>query len=129
MRTKYKRLTASNVPCSVDSLRYNHEHKQYYYRLQELEDKIEQGTMVDLPVKLGQEVRYIPHYHGKPYCGVEKDVVRMIGFSSRGFQFRLRDAVDRQKTYMLGKSVFLTKEEAEGQLKKEEETIGSLNEE
>lgn len=128
MKNKYKRLTTSNVPCSVDSLRFNPEHKQYYYKLQELEDKIEQGTIVELPVRLGQEVWYIPHYHGKSYCGVKKDVIRMIGFSSRGFQFRLRDAADRQKTYMLGKSVFLTKEEAEGQLKKEE-TIGSLNEE
>ena len=79
--------------------------------------------MIELPVKLGQEVWYIPHYNRKPYCGVCKDVIRMIGFSSRGFQVRLRDASDRQKTYMLGKSVFTTKEAAVEQLRKEEDAI------
>lgn len=49
----------------------------------------------------------------------------MIGFSSRGFQLRLRDAADRQKTYMLGKSVFTSKEAADEQLRKEEEAIKS----
>lgn len=117
---KYKRLTTSNVSCSIDSLRYDNKHEQYYYRLQELEDKIEAGDIIEPPVKLGQKVWYIPHYHGKPYCGVKEDIIRMIGFSSRGFQVRLRDLVDKQKTYMLGKSAFTTKEAAEEQLRKEE---------
>lgn len=47
----------------------------------------------------------------------------MIGFSSRGFQLRLREAADRQKTYMFNKSVFTTKEAAEAQLRKEEAAV------
>ena len=119
---QYKRLTNQRYDENIDltkELGYSY----IYKRLYELEDKIEARTLIEPPVKLGQEVWYIPHYHGKPYCGVKKDFIRMIGFSSRGFQLRLRDAADRQKTYMLGKSVFTTKEAADEQLKKEENTV------
>jgi hypothetical protein len=119
---KYRRLTNQKYDENID-LTQEYGYSYIYKRLYELEDKIEVGILIEPPVKLGQEVWYIPHYHGKPYCGVKKDFIRMIGFSSRGFQFRLRDAVDRQKTYMLGKSVFTTKEAADEQLKKEENTV------
>ena len=119
---KYERLTHQKYDENID-LTQEYGYSYIYKRLYELADKIEAGTLVEPPVKLGQEVWYIPHYHGKPYCGVKKDFIRMIGFSSRGFQLRLRDADDRQKTYMLGKSVFTTKEAADEQLKKEENTV------
>lgn len=119
---KYERLTHQKYDENID-LTQEYGYSYIYKRLYELEDKIESGSMIEPPVKLGQEVWYIPHYNYKPYCGVCKDNVRMIGFSSRGFQVRLRDASDRQKTYMLGKSVFTTKEAAQEQLKKEEDTI------
>lgn len=119
---KYKRLTHQKYDENID-LTKEYGYSYIYKRLYELEDKIEAGTLIEPPVKLGQEVWYIPHYNGKPYCGVKKDLIRMIGFSSRGFQLRLRDAADRQKTYMLGKSVFTTKEAADEQLKKEENTV------
>lgn len=119
---KYKRLTHQKYDKNID-LKQELGYSYIYKKLYELEDKIEAGTMIELPVKLGQEVWYIPHYNYKPYCGVCKDIIRMIGFSSRGFQVRLRDASDRQKTYMLGKSVFTTREAAEEQLRKEEDAI------
>lgn len=119
---KYKRLTHQKYDENID-LTKEYGYSYIYKRLYELEDKIEAGSMIEPPVKLGQEVWYIPHYNRKPYCGVKKDFIRMIGFSSRGFQVRLRDAADRQKTYMLGKSVFTTKEAAEEQLRKEEAVI------
>ena len=119
---KYKRLTHQKYDENID-LTKEYGYSYIYKRLYELEDKIDAGTLIEPPVKLGQEVWYIPHYHGKPYCGVNKDFIRMIGFSSRGFQLRLRDAADRHKTYMLGKSVFTTKEAAEEQLKKEENIV------
>ena len=119
---KYERLTHQKYDENID-LTKEYGYSYIYKRLYELEDKIEAGTLIEPPVKLGQEVWYIPHYHGKPYCGVNKDFIRMIGFSSRGFQLRLRDAADRQKTYMIGKSVFTTKEAAEEQLKKEENIV------
>lgn len=119
---KYKRLTHQKYDENID-LAKEYGYSYIYKRLYELEDKIENGSIIELPVKLGQEVWYIPHYHGKPYCGVKKDIISMIGFSSRGFQVRLRNAEDRQKTYMLGKSVFTTKEAAEEQLEKEKNNI------
>lgn len=119
---KYKRLTHQKYDENID-LTKEYGYSYIYKRLYELEDKIEAGILIEPPVKLGQEVWYIPHYHGKPYCEVKKDFIRMIGFSSRGFQLRLRDAADGQKTYMLGKSVFTTKEAADEQLKKEENTV------
>lgn len=119
---KYERLTHQKYDENID-LTQEYGYSYIYKRLYELENKIESGSMIEPPVKLGQEVWYIPHYNYKPYCGVCKDTVSMIGFSSRGFQVRLRDASDRQKTYMLGKSVFTTKEAAQEQLKKEEDTI------
>lgn len=123
---KYKRLTKHcevGIGLNKHSTDITESYTDVITRLCELEDKIEAGTMIEPPVKLGQEVWYIPHYNGKPYCGVCKDIIRMIGFSSRGFQVRLRDASDRQKTYMLGKSVFTTKEAAKEQLRKEEDAI------
>ena len=119
---KYERLTHQKYDENID-LTQEYGYSYIYKRLYELEDKIEAGTLIEPPVKLGQEVWYIPHYHGKPYCGVKKDFIQMIGFSSKGFQLRLRDAADRQKTYMIGKSVFTTKEAAEEQLKREENIV------
>ena len=119
---QYKRLTNQRYDENID-LTKEYGYSYIYKRLYELEDKIEAATLIEPPVKLGQEVWYIPHYHGKPYRGVKKDFIRMIGFSSRGLQLRWRDAADRQKTYMIGKSVFTTKEAAEEQLKKEENIV------
>ena len=121
---KYKRLTNQKYDENIDltkELGYSY----IYKRLYELEDKLVDGTLQEMPVKLGQEVWYIPHFNRKPYCGIRKDIIRMIGFSSRGFQVRLRDAEDRQKTYMLGKSCFTTKEAAEEQLRKEEDAVNN----
>lgn len=47
---KYDRLTDKNAKlCQVRDM----PHEQYYYRLQELENKIEQGKLVELPCKVG----------------------------------------------------------------------------
>lgn len=122
MSKKYKRLTHQKYEQHID-LTKEFGYSYIYKRLFELEDKLESGVLIEIPVKLGQEVWYIPHYNYKPYCGICKDTVSMIGFSSRGFQVRLRYADDRQKTYMLGKSAFTTKEAAEEQLRKEENAV------
>lgn len=116
---KYERLTHQKYDENID-LTQEYGYSYIYKRLYELENKLDSDVLIEPPVKLGQEVWYIPHFNRKPYCGIRKDVIRMIGFSSKGFQVRLRDAEDRQKTYMLGKSVFTTKEAAEEQLRKEE---------
>lgn len=69
------------------------------------------------PCKVGDVVYLIPTYNGKPYCGVCEDKVQMIGITSRGVHIKARNHHDHNKMYMLGKTVFLTKEEAEAKLK------------
>ena len=77
---------------------------------------LENGVIV-LPVKVGQTVYVIPKYNGKPYCGIQADKVQMIGITSRGIHIKTRNNSPFNKTYFLGKTVFLTKEEAEKALK------------
>lgn len=77
---------------------------------------LENGVIVP-PVKIGDTVYVIPKYNGKPYCGVRQDKVQMIGITSRGIHIKTRNKSNFNKTYMLGKTVFLTKAEAEKALK------------
>lgn len=86
-------------------------------RLAELEDKLENGTLIELPCKVGDTVWFIPLYGGNPYCGIRQDKIQVVGISSRGFHLKLREHHDHNKTYYLGKTVFLTKAEAEKKLK------------
>ena len=69
------------------------------------------------PCKVGDMVYLIPTYNSKPYCGVCEDKVQMIGITSRGIHIKARNHHDHNKMYMLGKTIFLTKEEAEKKLK------------
>lgn len=78
---------------------------------------LENGVIVS-PVKIGDTVWFTPMYEGKPLGMVREDKVQVIGASSRGFHLKLRNHQDHNKTYYLGKTVFLTQEEAEKALKK-----------
>lgn len=53
---KYVRMIEKGVPCSVASVAFGGRHEQYYYRLSEFEDKLENGTLVELPKKCYQVV-------------------------------------------------------------------------
>ena len=77
---------------------------------------LENGVIVP-PVKVGDTVYVIPKYNGKPYCGVQTDKVQMVGITSRGIHIKTRNKSNFNKTYMLGKTAFLTKEAAEKALK------------
>lgn len=81
--------------------------------IQQVVDEAPTVEAVVLPCELGDDVYLIPKYGGKPYCGVVKDEVQMIGITSRGFHIKSRRHQDHNKTYFLGKSAFLTREEAE----------------
>lgn len=70
------------------------------------------------PCKVGDTVYIIPKYDGNPYCGVVSDKIQMIGITNRGIHIKTRGKSNFNKTYMLGKTVFLTREEAEQALKK-----------
>ena len=73
-------------------------------RLAELEDKIEQGTLIELPCKVGAIIYYVGSYQ----IGTWKKKIRYDIFE---FPFTL----DMLDTY--GNNWFLTREEAEKRLK------------
>lgn len=63
------------------------------------------------PCYPGDEVWYIQSYCGKPLA-VRKDIVQMVGFTTRSVQIKLRGAKDFNKTFTWNKNVFATYEEA-----------------
>jgi hypothetical protein len=73
----------------------------------------DRSKFIELPCKVGDTVYLIPTYNRKPYCGVVEDKVQMIGITSRGIHIKARNKHEFNKMYMLGKTAFLTKEEAE----------------
>lgn len=72
------------------------------HRLSELEDKLEAGTLVELPCKMGDTV------YQTDGIRVYSSIVKNIVFDTEGLAF--------DKT-AIGKSVFLTREAAEARLK------------
>lgn len=101
--SEYKRLT--NKYAKLSGVR-NIKHEFFYYRLRELEDKIEAGKLVELPCKVGDTVYQTDGI--RAYSSIVKNIV----FDTVGLAF--------DKT-AIGKSVFLTHEAAEARLKELEE--------
>lgn len=86
-------------------------------KLKRYEDAEEQGLLLRLPCKVGDTVWIIPKYNGVPLGFVIFDKVQMIGFTSKGIHLKTRNHHEHNKTYILGKTAFLAKEEAEAKLK------------
>ena len=63
------------------------------------------------PCYPGDEVWYIEKYNGKPLC-LRRDIVQMVGFTTRSVQIKLRNHQGFNKTYTWNKNVFATHEEA-----------------
>ena len=79
---------------------------------------IENGAILP-PCNVGDDIWIVKCYEGKP-LGIVKDKVQMIGITSRGFHIKARNHHDHNKMYMLGKTVFLTREDAEKALRERE---------
>lgn len=69
------------------------------------------------PCKVGDTVYLLQKYYGTYCFHIVEDKIQMIGITSRGIHIKARNHQDHNKMYMLGKTVFLTKEEAEAKLK------------
>lgn len=65
----------------------------------------------EFPCYPGDEVWYIEMYNGKPLY-VRKDIVQMVGFTTRSIQIKLRNSHNFNKTYTWNKTVFATEQEA-----------------
>lgn len=79
-----------------------------------LRERLEKA--VELPVKVGDTVYFIPTYNRKPIWGVQRGIVQMVGITRQGYHVKIRDRSDFNKTYMFRKSAFLSKEQAEARL-------------
>ena len=104
----------------VEILKDNQGDNTYYITnaaTSEIVDVLLENGVVVMPCKAGDTVYITPKYNGKPYCGVISDKIQMIGITSRGWHIKTRDKSNFNKTYILGRTAFLTKEEAEQALK------------
>lgn len=84
-------------------------------RLGELEDKIENGTLVELPCKVG-DVMYEVFKNHKPPC-IQQTKVEKVIVTNKGVRLKLeRNSVYETSVSTLGKTLFFTQEEAEKML-------------
>lgn len=104
--SKYKRLTsdtgfARNLPIN----------EELYDRLYELENAIENGTLIELPCKVGSVVYEVFKNH-KPPFGRATTIDKII-ITNKGLRLKLlRNSVYETAISSLGKTLFLTEAEA-----------------
>lgn len=80
-------------------------------RLAELEDKIENGTLVELPCKVGDIIYEVFKNHKPPF--IQQTKVEKIIITEKGLKLKLtRNSVYETAISSLGKTLFLTEEEA-----------------
>lgn len=111
---KYERLTNSSLAKSINDIKYKTLGDKFYIRLAELEDKIENGTLVELPCKVGDTVYIV-------YSSlIRKWEVDFICIDKGSIFFKLghKGTFDYNSFWLeeLGDHVFLTKAEAEKRL-------------
>jgi hypothetical protein len=93
-------------------------------RLAELEDKFEQGTLIELPCKVGDTIYVIDewweHTEGKPVHYVVLSEDKVDSFTYYGNIIHI-DCEISDSFYIFGDDAFLTREEAEAKLKELQE--------
>ena len=104
--SKYKRLTsdtgfARNLPIN----------EELYDRLYELENAIENGTLIELPCKVGDTVYEVFKYHKPPF--IQQTKVEKIIITEKGLRLKLsRNSVYETAISRWGDTLFLTESEA-----------------
>lgn len=91
------------------------EDAKVFEKLCNLEDKIENGTLVDLPCKVGDTIYEVFKYHKPPF--IQQTKVEKIIITEKGLKLKLaRNSVYETSIASLGNTLFLTKAEAEARL-------------
>ena len=94
-------------------------------RLAELEDKIENGTLIELPCKAGDTVYEVFARHNPPF--IDESIVEKIVITASGIKLKLsRNAMYETAVSSIGKTLFFTRKEAEAKLKELQD--GTINE-
>lgn len=111
---EYKRLTNQKWSEDIDlkqELGYSH----IYKRLYELEDKIEAGTLVELPCKVGDVMYEVFKNHKPPF--IQQTKIEKVIITNKGLRLKLeRNSVYETSVSSLGKTLFDTEEKAEKKL-------------
>ena len=117
---KYERLTGQEWSENID-LTQELGYSYIYKRLYELENKIEQGTLIELPCKAGDWIWVV--------CGtISEYQICEFWYDGVFFVFKCENVeyVQEHRNFSffderIGKTVFLTREEAEKRLKEKQE--------
>lgn len=84
-------------------------------RLTELEDKIEDGTLVELPCTVGDTIYEVFKNHKPPF--IQQTKVEKIIITEKGLKLKLaRNSFYETSIASLGKIIFLTEDEARKKL-------------
>lgn len=84
---------------------------QIIHRLAELEDKIENGALVEPPCKVGDTIYEVFKNHKPPF--IQQTKVEKIIITEKGLKLKLaRNSVYETSITSLGKTLFLTEAEA-----------------
>lgn len=96
--SEYKRLTKKGGYTKDLDLKQELGYSHIYNRLAELEDKIEDGTLIELPYKLGTKLYFIVLHTCCPYfVDSIKDLINSLTISQR--KFCKKAGIDRTTIY------------------------------
>lgn len=91
------------------------EDAKVFEKLCDLEDKIENGTLVDLPCKVGDTIYEVFKNHKPPF--IQQTKVEKIIITEKGLKLKLaRNSVYETSIASLGNTLFLTEAKAEARL-------------
>lgn len=92
-----------------------------YRKLKEYEDAEEQGLLLRLPCKVGDTIYAITYNYEKEKYVITKSKIIAVTQNCNGWFFRSLISIPAFKLCDFGKTVFLTREEAEAKLKEMED--------
>lgn len=93
------------------------EDAKVFEKLCDLENKIENGTLVDLPCKVGDTIYEVFKNHKPPF--IQQTKVEKIIITEKGLKLKLaRNSVYETSIASLGNTLFLTEAKAEARLQK-----------
>lgn len=122
--SEYKRLTKQVFDkvqgCEDKMTMHGQSLYDLHNRLAELEDKIENKTLIELPCKVGDTIYEVFKYHKPPF--IQQTKIEKIIVTEKGLKLKLaRNSLYETSIASLGKTLFLTEEAAEEQIKELQE--------
>ena len=124
---QYGRLTKKGGYTKELDLKQELGYSYIYNRLSELEDKIENGTLVELPCKVGDTVYFIEYFCNANGCSNDKQTIccgcsEMLERERKNQTYVISEKKFRLKDLSeINKTLYITKKAAEARLKELQE--------